>query len=183
MGDLREKRLANEWAYLLSLAEANPERLYIIARTREGAGERFRFELKRTPAYTARPIGCYIRDSHTITLLFPEFYPAVPCEAFLKETVFHPNVHPMNGFICLWDQSSPGDSVIEAVQQIQRVVTWNLYNPSPEHVMQADALACAFGIPPLEFERMKVPEELARERYFRQSARPAKPKRLSDCSG
>lgn len=118
---LREKRIANEWAYLLSLARENPDLLHVAGRRQEPAGECFQFTLEGTAAYVGPPNERRIRSTHTVTMRFPEFYPAVPCEAFLKETVFHPNVHPVNGFICLWDRFSPGTALLK---QFSRFSGW-----------------------------------------------------------
>ena len=64
----------------------------------------------------------------------------ISIEAYLDRAVFHPNVHPQNGFVCLWNRFAPGDSTLEAIRQIQRVITWTLFNREALHLMQPDAL-------------------------------------------
>ncbi|HLW86645.1 MAG TPA: hypothetical protein VKR60_15615 [Candidatus Sulfotelmatobacter sp.] len=110
-----------------------------------------------------------VQDCHDVTFHFPRFFPSVPIEASLAQAVFHPNVHPENGFVCLWDGFSPGDTVLEAAGQLQRVIGWQLVNERADHLMQPQALAW-YRNPersmrlPLAFQSLQKPEgfELAR---------------------
>jgi len=72
-------------------------------------------------------------------LRFPRFFPAVPIEATLTLPVFHPNVDSRSGFVCLWTRTSPGDTVMEALRRLQRIVAWAAVNNEAEHVMQPEA--------------------------------------------
>ncbi|HLH04795.1 MAG TPA: hypothetical protein VKX25_18660 [Bryobacteraceae bacterium] len=172
---VRARRIENEWQYLLLLARENPSILEIRSRRSEPTAECFDFSLARTPAYAGPQLTENIRDTHELTLRLPEFYPAVPCEAYLRAPLFHPNIHPLNGFICLWDRFSVGDSVIEAVRQIQLVISWHLFNSAAEHLMQPEALASAAERKPLPYQPVLVPESLALERSY--CGKPATPRR------
>ncbi len=59
----------------------------------------------------------------------------------LADPLFHPNIHPENGFVCLWSRFSAADTIVEAVCQLQRILTWQLVNEQTDHLMQPDALA------------------------------------------
>ena len=100
----RERRIRNEAALLREIATFNPERLQIVALT----NDEFRITL-HTPAHGGAV--------HGLKLVFAPYFPAVPIEAYLELPVRHPNVHPVTGFICLWDKHSTGDTVIEALRQ------------------------------------------------------------------
>ncbi len=146
MSDLRTRRIAAERRFLDQLAAANPGRLELLA----WSGDAALVRLLDTPAYLG---GGLIARVHDLRLNFPEYYPAVPLEAFLERPVLHPNVHPGNGFICLWDRHAAGDTVVETLRQVQRVITWRLRNDSPEHVMQASLAPH----PPLAYEPVSPP--------------------------
>ena len=116
-------------------------------------------------------------EVHPVVFRYPEYYPSVPIEAFLSTPVFHPNVHLETGFVCLWSRHSAGDTILEAVRQLQRVITWELKNSAAEHVMQPDALSWVPDVAlPLVYEPVRVPVELQLERTY--AAKPAGRHRL-----
>jgi hypothetical protein len=90
---------------------------------------------------------------------FPEYYPAVPLEARALPPVCHPNVHPESGFLCLWEGHHAGASLIEAVRQAARIVTWQLVNWQPVHVMQDLP-----QLPFLPYQDLLVPRQYYLER-------------------
>jgi ubiquitin-protein ligase len=148
---IRERRIRNEWEWLRRAAAANPGRL---AAPPEPGGL---VQLPGTPYYGmdgAPAKGIAVRFE------FPEYYPSVPLEAWLEFPVLHPNVHPENGFVCLWDTRQEGTSLLEAVRQLQRVVTWHLRNDSADHLMQPEA----GERPPLPYEPVEPPPGYALER-------------------
>jgi hypothetical protein len=71
--------------------------------------------------------------------------------------------------VCLWGRFSPGDTVMEALVQLQRVLTWQRSNRLSVHVMQPEAyqwqqtadkpyvlpLPCAFLAKPVDIERAR----------------------------
>jgi hypothetical protein len=173
MSTVYERRIEQEWRLLQLLAETNPGRLEVGESSRLPDGQSFRCTLRQSPALLeqggAQEAGLAVQDWHEITFRFPRFFPAVPIEASLARPVFHPNVHPENGFVCLWDSFSPGDTVIEAAGQLQRVISWQLVNERPDHLMQPRALEW-YRSPnrslslPLVFQALQKPEgfELSR---------------------
>lgn len=148
---IRERRIRNEWDWLRRAAASNPGRLLVPV----DPGGLVR--LPETPYY--RMDGSHGRGI-AVRFEFPPYYPAVPLEAWLAFPVLHPNVHPENGFVCLWDTRQEGVSLVEAVRQLQRVVTWELYNLSADHVMQPEA-----GLRPrLPYEPVAAPPGYELER-------------------
>lgn len=134
---LRQRRLAGEWRALQLLAAANPETLRVEGRRSAGGGDAFEFVLLRTSGLLA-PDTVTVR-THAARLLFPRFFPAMPIEAYLSQPVFHPNIDPQTGFVCLWSRWSAGDTVVNAVRRLQAIITWRLVCLDAPHVMQADA--------------------------------------------
>ncbi|MCS7042692.1 MAG: hypothetical protein N2036_04965 [Bryobacteraceae bacterium] len=152
---IRERRIRNEWEWLRRAEAANPGRLVLPA---EPGGL---VRLPETPHY--RMDGTAARGV-AVRFEFPEYYPSVPLEAWLAFPVLHPNVHPENGFVCLWDMRQEGTSLVEAVRQLQRVVSWELFNLSADHLMQPEA-----GVrPPLPYDPVLPPPgyELERSAAF-----------------
>jgi ubiquitin-protein ligase len=137
---VRSRRLENEWAMLAKLADHNPGVLEVVRRETLPGAEVFHVILHRTSAMSLGPPPELMEyASHEVAFRFPSLYPSVPIEAFLTRPVFHPNVHPENGFVCLWDRFSSGDTIIEAIRKLQRVITWELWNDRTEHIMQPGA--------------------------------------------
>lgn len=139
MAGLHQRRVEQERRLLGMLVEANSE--IVIPDSSLSSSDLLRFRLLKTAGLVRSSHGLRTKESHDVILRFPRFFPSLPMEASLQEPVFHPNIHPENGFVCLWGRFSPGDTVIEAVVQLQRVLTWQLVNEEADHMMQAEALA------------------------------------------
>lgn len=155
----RERRIRNEAALLREMVALNPEQLQMVALTED----EFRMTL-----HTAAHGG----SVHGLKLVFAPYFPAVPIEAYLEVPVRHPNVHPVTGFICLWDKHSTGDTVIEALRQTQRVLSGELRNSEADHLMQPESL----DIEPLVYEPLRLPEGYLLEREARGFAGPKRPR-------
>jgi hypothetical protein len=140
MSTLYERRVEQEWRLLQSLAEANPGLIEILERRLDQGDEILDFNLHKTEALREEAGALTIQNSHRVAVHFPRFFPSVPLEASLAEPVFHPNVNPDNGFVCLWNRFSAGDTIIQAISQLQGILTWQLVNEHPDHLMQPDAL-------------------------------------------
>lgn len=161
---VHERRIEQEWKLLLALAAENPEVLQDCVREDKADGAEFRFRLLQTQARVEEAGQLRVIDQHEVTLRFPRFFPAVPIEASLARPVFHPNVHPETGFVCLWNRFSSGDTVIEAVRQLQKVISWDLHNEASDHVMQPSALSWRKGAAshtlPLKTSLVSAPTDL-----------------------
>ena len=138
---MRKRRIENEWQLLSELAALNPAAVEVLERGTGLEGEYFRLRLNKTSGPVLAERGIELRDSHLIEFRFPGFFPAVPIEAVLPQPVFHPNVDPDNGFVCLWERVSPGGTVAEALMRLQLVIVWELVNLTPDHMMQPSAAA------------------------------------------
>jgi ubiquitin-protein ligase len=172
MSTVYERRVEQEWRLLQSLIESNPT---IVGSPREKAAENgvaFEFDLHETEAVIKALKGFQLQTNHKVSLHFPKFFPSMPIEASLAHPVFHPNIHPETGFVCLWGKLSSGDTVIEALAQLQRIITWQLLNRESEHVMQPSALewlddAARSVTLPLRFQPVSVPSGLLLQKTYR----------------
>lgn len=137
---LHHRRVEQEWRLLQMLSATNSSALEMLDREQGPSSQRFHFTLHKTNALMQQGNDLKLLDTHSVILHFPEFFPSVPIEASLATPVFHPNVHPENGFICLWDRFLSGDTVMEAILQLQRVITWRLVNEESDHLLQPEAI-------------------------------------------
>jgi ubiquitin-protein ligase len=137
---VRARRIENEWKVLQELALRNPACIQGLHWEETSAGEFIRVELHHTDSPVKTKSGIRILSSHHIEFSFPRFFPSLPIEAALKTPVFHPNVDPDNGFVCLWTRTCPGDTMVDAITRAQRIIAWDLANFAPDHLMQPDAI-------------------------------------------
>lgn len=137
--DLRHQRIENEWAILNQMAVASPGRLTIQKRS----SDEFVLLLLETAAPLCRNGEIELVCEHQVRFSFARFFPAVPIEAYLARPVFHPNIHPTTGFVCLWSRFSQADTVVEALCRLQRILTYSVFSDSPDDVMQPEALTWA----------------------------------------
>jgi ubiquitin-protein ligase len=138
---MRTRRIDNEWLLLEALQQANPGRLQLIRHP-----DSFALEITGLPALFEAPADpanpdAAIRRTHSLRVLFPRYYPSMPVEVYLDAPVFHPNVHPDTGFVCLWTKHRVQTTIEQTLAQLQRVLNWSLLNADAEHVMQPAALA------------------------------------------
>ena len=162
---LRQHRIENEWLFVLQLQSANPEVLAVEKRESFCGGDWFHIVVQQTGGLQFGGSGADSIRVHRVRVHFPEFFPAVPIEAYLEAPLLHPNIHPESGFVCLWDRFSPGDSIIETVRQLQRVVSWELSNREADHVMQPEAWEHS-PTSPLGYREIEVPEDLRASRGY-----------------
>jgi hypothetical protein len=179
---LRDRRLENEWALLLKLCEMNHGHVGAPCRKPDGEADEFSITLNHTGALVRNSCGLRVEQRHMVRFRYPRFYPAVSIEAYISPPVFHPNVHPESGFVCLWDRYAAGDSILEAIRQLQRVITWALMNSEARHLLQPDALiwhrdAGRATELPLDCKAIASPESFDHARAYRPPGTP-RPRRL-----
>jgi len=137
---LFDRRIRAEWEMLLELAANNPSRITGF----EADDSVFSVRLLATPALQLNGAGAYdsanIITEHTLRIDFPMHYPAVPLTLHLAHPVLHPNIHPKNGFVCLWTRHHLNHNVEHAMHKTVAMLGWRLYNTNAEHVMQPESL-------------------------------------------
>lgn len=140
-GSLWHTRLAGEWTLLEQSAALNPGR--IRALSQEDSTFRFTLHHVPAPALDANPKDRHIVATHAVEVVFPEHFPAAPLELSLKTPVWHPNVHPLTGFVCLWQGHRASHNIELALHKLLAILSWQVLNRDGVHVMQPDALAAA----------------------------------------
>jgi hypothetical protein len=137
---VRLERIEREWSLLHQLAELNPAWLRPLGRKSRPTEETFLLQLSCSPGIQEivreNP---NVREEHTVRLCFPRFYPDVPIECYVKEPLFHPNVRPDNGFVCLWERFNLDYTAIQAVCRTQAMAAYRMMNLRSEHVMNNQA--------------------------------------------
>ena len=101
---------------------------------------RFRLALHETEGILRTVTGKRLVSSHIAGVCFTRFFPCTPIEVNLETPIFHPNVDPKNGFVCLWRKFSAVETVLEVLRRLQRIVTWSWVNLEIAHVLQPDAV-------------------------------------------
>jgi hypothetical protein len=137
--DLRGRRIANEYRLLGQLAVAQPAVVGASDFETTGPDDCIGVTLGQTCGILRDGSFPNFVTSHFAHILFPRFFPSVPLEIRLMKPVFHPNVDPVTGFVCLWERYSAGDTAIEALRRLQQIIVWKLVNLDSTHVMQPDA--------------------------------------------
>jgi hypothetical protein len=136
----RDRRIENEWALLCDAQRRHPALLEVLGKHSGPDGNSFALLLHDTSGLVEIHGRRTLVASHGAKIRFPRFFPCVPMEATLQRPVFHPNVDPNKGFVCLWSGFAVGDTVVTAIQQLQKVVAWELINQDPRHVFQPTAV-------------------------------------------
>jgi hypothetical protein len=140
VGAARQDRIDREWRLLGRLAELNTDYIELLDRQSGAQSERFLVRLHNSPGLRGIAGGVPQRsDTHTLRLEFTRFYPDVPIECYSETPIFHPNVKPETGFVCLWERSNPSDTVIQAVARAQAMAAYRMVNLGEAHVMNTEA--------------------------------------------
>jgi hypothetical protein len=164
-GSLRRDRVEREWRLLERLARVNPQMLEIVTRRSTPTGDAFHLQLHGSLGIE-RVDGAKIltRLDHPIRLEFTRFYPDVPIECYVDAPLFHPNVRPETGFVCLWEQANSRDSAIQAVARAQAMAAFRMVNMGSAHLMNKPAgewyqkVAVPQSLVPLTWDELRVYE-------------------------
>jgi ubiquitin-protein ligase len=174
---LRQRRIESEWILLSNLQTANANVLSIAGRETTPLQDIFHLVLTETNALMRSHNGLQIQSAHKVRVCFPRFFPSVPSETYLEVPVFHPNVDPENGYVCLWARFSIDNNIVKALQILQAVISWHAFNWQTDHLIQADAKAWYDSAPPdicripLEYTALLAPASAKHSREPQPSRR------------
>jgi hypothetical protein len=164
-GSLRRDRIDREWRLLDRLAALNPGMVELADREPRASAEVFVVRLYQSPGVREVDRGRVVTDdAQVLRLEFTRFYPDVPIECYTEMALFHPNIRPETGFVCLWEEANPQDSVIQAVARAQAMAAYRMVNLGGAHVMNGDAaswyrdVAQPEGLVPLAGTEVRVHE-------------------------
>jgi hypothetical protein len=160
---LRADRINKEWDLLGRLVLLNPDLVEVKSREAGATEEIFRVRLLASPGI-AEVSGSAIqrRLEHTFRLSFTRFYPDVPIECYIEQPLFHPNVKPETGFVCLWEQASPRDTVIQALARAHAMCAFRMVNLGGAHLMNRvaatwyETIGRPQGLVPLTEDELRV---------------------------
>lgn len=160
---LRADRIEKEWSLLGRFAKINSSQLEIVQHCVSPAEDVFLVRLHNSPGIeSVKGEQILTRDAHSIRLSYPRFYPEIPIECYIDDALFHPNVKPETGFMCLWEQANPRDTVIQAIARVQAMAAYRMVNTGEAHLMNREAARwyMTIGRPrdlvPLTWEELKV---------------------------
>ncbi len=179
---LRQRRIESEWILLQNLQATNPNVLSIAGRESTSLQDIFHLVLTETNAIIRWHDRFRIQSTHPVRVCFPRFFPSVPSETFLDVPVFHPNVDPENGFVCLWAKFSTENTIVKTLQVLQAVISWRAFNWQTDHLIQSDAKPWYDSEPPeirwipLEYTALRMSPSVSL-----QDDAPRSRQRLSEC--
>lgn len=162
---LRADRIDREWKLIDRLARVNPDHLEVLERTSTPNEDVFHVRLHHSPGLEdADGTKLSTRDRHTIRLGFTRFYPEVPIECYVDEALFHPNIRPETGFVCLWQEANPRHTAIQALARAQAMAAFRMVNLGGAHQMNRRAadwyvnIGKPQGLVPLTWDELHVYE-------------------------
>jgi ubiquitin-protein ligase len=147
---IRNRRIDVEWELLEDLVEANPSVFASIVHVRD----EFHIAMRESPAWVSRESERQVETEHSLRYVFPRYYPSLPLEGYFVRPVLHVNVDPVTGFVCLWKNYRPGQTIVDAILITRAVMACKAANWDTTHRMQQNifidsAENCALPMPPL----------------------------------
>jgi hypothetical protein len=151
--NLRTRRIGGEWELLAALAAANAAAL---AATR--VEDEFHVFMRQSPAWVKSSSEPRIATEHDLRFVYPRFYPVLPLEAYFVCPILHVNVDPVTGFVCLWREYQPSQTIVDAVLITRAIMACETANWDPVHCMQPDAVAFRSKSHALPMPALTLPE-------------------------
>lgn len=151
--NLRSRRMDTEWQLLEALADANPTVFAAITRSEM----EFCITMRESPAWVGNINQRRIETDHEIRYVYPRYYPSLPLESYFVRPVLHVNVDPVTGFVCLWKEYRPKQTIVDAILITRAVMSWKSANLNPVHRMHPDADMDTTNFAPLPMPSLIVP--------------------------
>jgi len=178
-GSLRDDRIQNEWRLLEQLARLNPGAVRAERHERSPGKDVFLVRLNESSGVESidREGNPVIRHSHTLRFVFQRYYPDMPVEAYVDQPLFHPNIRPETGFVCLWESSSADYTIVQAVARARAMAAFRMVNLGTAHLMNRGAAQwyTQVGMPrqlvPLSWDELQVFEVRAGQLVWLEPAR------------
>lgn len=132
---LRNRRIDEEWQLLAALADANPGAFAAITRSED----EFQIDMRESPAWIGGRQKRIVETAHRLRYVYPRYYPSLPLEAFFVRPIFHVNVDFATGFVCLWQDYRPAQTIVNAILVTRAIMAGTAANLDSAHRMQHDA--------------------------------------------
>jgi len=130
--DLRSRRMDTEWQLLQDLAETNRSTFADVNRLQD----EFRIVMQESPAWIGGESERRIETEHALRYVYPRYYPSLPLEGYFDRPILHVNVDPITGFICLWQDYRPAQTIVDAILITRAIMSGKAANWDPAHRMQ-----------------------------------------------
>src|SRR5579859_1142726 len=127
--DTRNRRMDAEWQLLQALVDANRFAFASVVRFQ---GE-FRIVMRESPAWVGKQHERRIETEHALRYVYPRYYPSLPLEGYFVRPVLHVNVDPLTGFVCLWKNYQPAQTIVDAILITRAVMACKAANWEPAH--------------------------------------------------
>jgi ubiquitin-protein ligase len=163
--NLRNRRMDAEWQLLESLADANRSTFAQITRLED----EFRFIMQESPAWVGKGSDSRTETEHALRYVYPRYYPSLPLEGYFVRPILHINVDPVSGFVCLWKNYRPVQTIVHAILITRSIMAGSVANWDPAHRMQQDALMDPLPMPSLTIPancRPLLPQRSSRRRLL-----------------
>lgn len=185
------RRVEAEWADFNSLVSLNIARFGDIGRRQSGIEVDFVFDLLKTPSFvrsSQQPAALEVIETHSVKIRFPRFFPAVPMEVRVLSFPVHPNIDPLNGYICLWAEHHPLNTVGDSLWLLEGMLTWRICNEEDAPNLQPEAYSMLRQpglldqIPLAHSSLLNIPDEFTRLKRAGTISRAARTVRIvEDC--
>jgi hypothetical protein len=148
--NLRDRRMDTEWQMLETLANANGATFAAITRARD----EFHIIMRQSQAWVGKNSERRIETEHALRYVYPRYYPSLPLEGYFVRPILHVNVDPATGFVCLWKDYRPTQTIVDAILITRAIMACKAANFDQAHRMQQDVFLddtdfCALSMPPL----------------------------------
>lgn len=130
--DTRNRRMNAEWQLLQVLVDANQLMFASIDRLQD----EFRVVMRESPAWVGKEDERRIETEHALRYVYPRYYPSLPLDGYFIRPVLHVNVDPLTGFVCLWKNYQPAQTIVDAILITRAVMACEVANWDPAHRMQ-----------------------------------------------
>jgi hypothetical protein len=130
--DTRNRRMNAEWQLLQALVDANQLTFASIVRLQD----EFKVVMRESPAWVGNEDEQRIETEHALRYVYPRYYPSLPLEGYFVRPVLHVNVDPLTGFVCLWKNYQPAQTIVDAILVTRAVMACKAANWEPSHRVQ-----------------------------------------------
>ena len=151
--NLRNRRIDTEWQLLEALADANHMTFAAISRTED----EFRIDMRESSAWVGGRQERKIETAHILRYVYPRYYPSLPLEGYFVRPIFHVNVDLATGFVCLWQDYRPAQTIVDAILITRAIMAGKVANLDVAHRMQQDAALDCEASPALPMTPLTLP--------------------------
>lgn len=151
--NIRNRRMDAEWQLLQVLADANPSTFALITRSQD----EFRIVMRESPAWIGERGERRVETEHALRYLYPRYYPSLPLEGYFVRPISHINVDPVTGFVCLWQDYRPAQTIVDAILVTRAIMACKVANLDLAHRMQEDTVLESPESSPLSMPSLNIP--------------------------